>query len=189
LVIQHYENEGFESHHTEGSIFSTLFGLLFWDIIYMNIPFVFQTKFQTAPLDFRTDAFYPQRKEFIDARIEELKMDNKMEEIMKKTWEEFEGKANACVQWQRNTLEELVVIAKSAGGKLIGVIMKELAKNFKKTKGMPDLIVFDEKEFKFCEVKSQRDHLSDHQRIWIDLLIKENVQVEIGHVVEKLPKE
>eukprot|EP01080_Neovahlkampfia_damariscottae_P006638 gene6638-10803_t len=186
LVIQHYDEKGFDSYHTESSIFVTIFGLLFWDIIYMDIPCVFQTKFQTSPLDFRTIAFYPQRKKEIDERLEEIKKDGKMEELINKTWENYEGKANACINWSRITLEEIILIVKSAGGILISSIMLELAKNFKKTKGMPDLIVFDENEFKFCEVKSQRDHLSDHQRIWIDVLIKSNVTVEICHVVEKL---
>lgn len=32
--------------------------LLFWDIIFAPIPGVFETPYQTAPLDMRSDAFY-----------------------------------------------------------------------------------------------------------------------------------
>eukprot|EP00050_Salpingoeca_kvevrii_P001852 m.181784 g.181784 ORF g.181784 m.181784 type:complete len:54 (-) comp10475_c0_seq1:645-806(-) len=38
----------------------TIFGLLMWDIIFADIPNVFCCRFQSAPLDFRTDAFFRQ---------------------------------------------------------------------------------------------------------------------------------
>jgi Fanconi-associated nuclease 1 len=38
------------------------------------------------------------------------------------------------------------------------------------------------------EVKSQNDHLSDHQRFWIHTLVTAGAKVDVCHVVEKLPK-
>ncbi len=40
--------------------------LLFWDIIYMPVPEVFQHQYQMAPLDFGTLFFYMNRKKIID---------------------------------------------------------------------------------------------------------------------------
>ena len=52
--------------HCEGSCFRTLFGILFWDIIYSSqVPDVFLTPFQDAPLDLNTfPDFYMNRMYF-----------------------------------------------------------------------------------------------------------------------------
>jgi Fanconi-associated nuclease 1 len=56
--------------HCEGSILITIFGLLFWEIIFdASVPMVFQSPYQTAPLDFWTEMFYRSRKQRIDERI------------------------------------------------------------------------------------------------------------------------
>lgn len=49
LALQHYaqmEHGGWRGIHCEGSIFRTLYGLLFWDIIFAPVPDVFLHPFQ-----------------------------------------------------------------------------------------------------------------------------------------------
>jgi signal transduction histidine kinase len=49
LVLQHYAREesgSWQGIHCENSIWHILFGLLFWDIIFADVPHVFQSKFQ-----------------------------------------------------------------------------------------------------------------------------------------------
>jgi Fanconi-associated nuclease 1 len=48
------------------------FALLFWDILFSPLPGVFETPFQTAPLDLATDAFFPLRRSAINARLAEI---------------------------------------------------------------------------------------------------------------------
>lgn len=185
-VSRYYKKEfGFNAVHSEGSVFLNLFGLFFWDIIYTNIPFVFQSKFQTGPLDFRTDAFYEQRKEAIDNRLKEIK-EKINEEVLEKVWNENNGIQNACVRWDTYLYEDLMKIAKLIGGNVLSCIFERLSRNMKDLKGMPDLILFKDDDLRFCEVKSQRDHLSDHQKIWIDVLIRNGAKVDVCHVLEKL---
>ena len=43
-------------------MWSTMFSLLFWDVLFMDVPNVFRTPFQSAPLDLSTPLFYPTRK-------------------------------------------------------------------------------------------------------------------------------
>jgi hypothetical protein len=43
--------------HAEGSIVTTIFGLLFWDVIFADVPGVFETPYQSAPLDLGEDTF------------------------------------------------------------------------------------------------------------------------------------
>ena len=97
--LQHYEDEGWKGYvallpwsgstyivwhrlHSEGRIVYTIFGLLFWDIIFTSIPGAFETPFQVAPLDIDTDTFYHSRRELFDKRFAEIKQ-GKAREIIR----------------------------------------------------------------------------------------------------------
>lgn len=58
--------------HAEGDIWATLFGLLMWDALFADVPDVFRTRFQTAPLDLPTPAFYPARKDALEACLNKV---------------------------------------------------------------------------------------------------------------------
>ncbi|KAF9927607.1 hypothetical protein FBU30_003029 [Linnemannia zychae] len=72
LALSYYGTLGYKGYHSENSLLATLFGLLFWDILFSPQPGVFETQFQTEPLDLRTDAFYLQRQEMILDRIAQI---------------------------------------------------------------------------------------------------------------------
>ncbi|CAO3572251.1 unnamed protein product [Mortierella alpina] len=72
LALSYYGTLGYRGFHSENSILSTLFGLLFWDILFYPQPGVFETLYQTEPLDLRTDAFFIQRQDMIMERIETI---------------------------------------------------------------------------------------------------------------------
>lgn len=52
---------------------TTLFGLLFWDVIFAPVAGAFETPYQAAPLDIAEDTFYFSRQEIADARLQEIK--------------------------------------------------------------------------------------------------------------------
>lgn len=41
---------------------------------------------------------------------------------------------------------------------------------------------------KFCEVKGPGDKLSDKQKVWIDVLLRANAEIEVGYVEEEVKK-
>ncbi|KAF9297590.1 hypothetical protein BGZ88_009516 [Linnemannia elongata] len=69
LALSYYGTLGYKGYHSENSLLATLFGLLFWDILFSPQPGVFETHYQTEPLDLRTDAFFLQRQDMILDRI------------------------------------------------------------------------------------------------------------------------
>lgn len=72
MCLSHYRAEGWKGFHSEGGIIKTLFAYLFYDIMFLYLPNVFQTEFQTCPLDLFTDGFYPARASEINHRLVEL---------------------------------------------------------------------------------------------------------------------
>lgn len=51
LCLEHYSFQGWNGIHCEGSLMNTLFGIFFWDILFMDVADVFQNEYQRAPLD------------------------------------------------------------------------------------------------------------------------------------------
>ncbi|KAM4734845.1 fanconi-associated nuclease 1 isoform 2-T2 [Anableps anableps] len=118
LCLAHYRQLGFDQGiHGEGSTFSTLFGLLMWDIIFMDgIPDVFRNPYQTCPLDLYTDCFYENRQEAIASRVQ-LLCEASVEtlcDMLEDVWTSQEGKVCSLVSWERfSSLQQAQTLAES----------------------------------------------------------------------------
>ena len=97
--------------HAETSILTTLFGLLFWDVIFAPVRGAFETKFQSAPLDIVDDSFYYARSALIEGRLEELS-DGKGVEILERHHAAHYEPKTWCigVRWEMCPLEDLTEI-------------------------------------------------------------------------------
>lgn len=70
--------------------------MIFWDILFLPLPGVFETPYQTAPLDLATDAFFPLRRSEINARLAEIE-NGHGPDILRRTHEIEKGRETWCV--------------------------------------------------------------------------------------------
>ncbi|XP_031271645.1 fanconi-associated nuclease 1 homolog [Pistacia vera] len=189
LALQHYAGEGggWQGVHTESGIWLTIFGLLMWDILFFDVPDVFRTKFQTAPLDLDTDSFYLVRKNLIESQLQKVH-DGMAEEILITSWESHVGTACRGVNWDRHSLSELRAAVTCIGGSCLASLCRHLAEDYRSwSSGMPDLLLWRfhgeyRGEAKLVEVKGPRDRLSEQQRAWLLLLMDCGFNVEVCKV-------
>jgi fanconi-associated nuclease 1 len=188
LCLSEYRRLGWQGFHSEGGIITTLFAYLFFDVLFAYIPNVFQTPFQTCPLDLHTDAFYPSRALEINRRLVEIANGDAERLIREVDSRERESKTSVIgLDWGFE-LEDLVEIVRCFQGSALAMICKVMAQEYRQRGGgVPDLLLWDSrgKEVMFAEVKSINDRLSDTQRLWIHVLISSGVAVEICHAVAK----
>ncbi|XP_037306935.2 fanconi-associated nuclease 1 [Pungitius pungitius] len=190
LSLAHYHQQGFDQGiHGEGSTFSTLFGLLLWDIIFMEgIPDVFRNSYQTCPLDLYTDRFYENRKEAIDTRVRLLSESSveTLHDMLEDVWTSQEGKVCSLVSWERfASLQQAKSLVSCLGGAFLGGIIRRMSKDYRHCRGgLPDLVVWNasNNSYKLVEVKGPTDRLSQKQQIWLDELKKLGADVEVCHV-------
>ncbi|NWX02427.1 FAN1 nuclease, partial [Caloenas nicobarica] len=190
LALTHYRQNGFDQGiHGEGSTFITLYGILMWDIIFMDdIPDVFRNSYQTFPLDLYTDSFYENRRDVIEARLQQLHMASSetLAKLIADTWTTQEGKAAALVSWGRFiSLQQVQSLAACLGGVFLSGVFRRLSKDLRHCRGgLPDLVVWrtDTHHFKLVEVKGPNDRLSHKQIIWLSELKKLGATVEVCHV-------
>nr|XP_012327893.1 fanconi-associated nuclease 1 isoform X2 [Aotus nancymaae] len=191
LALAHYRRNGFDQGiHGEGSTFSTLYGLLLWDIIFMDgIPDVFRNACQAFPLDLCTDSFFTSRGPALEARLQ-LIHDAPVESLrawVAATWQDQEGRVASLVSWDRFTsLEQAQDLVSCLGGPVLSGVCRRLAADFRHCRGgLPDLVVWNtlSHRCKLVEVKGPSDRLSHKQMIWLDELQKLGAEVEVCHVV------
>ncbi|KAI0699994.1 VRR-NUC domain-containing protein [Cytidiella melzeri] len=187
-ALQHYETSGYKGFHCEGRIVTTIFGLLFWDIIFAPIPGAFETMYQVAPLDIAEETFYTSRQELFQARLAEIK-EGKAVELLTASYDKHGPEKRVCVgvRWdlfERQDLLEIVEYLDSAG---LAAICQVLAEDYgNRTSGVPDLIIWNNElsTCKFVEVKGPGDSLQENQKTWIAVLLQAGIPVEVCHVRE-----
>ncbi|MBN3311635.1 FAN1 nuclease, partial [Atractosteus spatula] len=192
LALAHYRQQGFDQGiHGEGSTFSTLCGLLLWDILYMDgIADVFRNPYQSCPLDLHTDCFYENRKEAIETRaqlLQEASMET-LQSLLAETWHSQEGRASALVSWDRfPSLQQAQSLVACLGGRFLSGLVQRMARDYRHCRGgLPDLVVWNTQDstYKLVEVKGPNDRLSHKQMIWLDELRKLGADVEVCHVTD-----
>uniref|UniRef100_A0A803TSZ2 Fanconi-associated nuclease n=1 Tax=Anolis carolinensis TaxID=28377 RepID=A0A803TSZ2_ANOCA len=191
LALAHYKQEGFDQGiHGEGSTFTTLFGLLMWDIIFMDgIPDVFRNPFQAFPLDLYTDSFYENRREALESRLELLREASAktLRSWIEDVWSAQEGKASALLGWERfSSLHQAQSLACCFGGPFLSGVFRRLSKDLRHSRGgLPDLVVWrtEDGQYKVVEVKGPNDRLSHKQMLWLAELQELGAAVEVCHVV------
>ncbi|KAK9794912.1 hypothetical protein WJX73_005165 [Symbiochloris irregularis] len=189
LALLYYaspEGGGWTGKHSENGIWATLFGLLMWEVLFMDVPGAFRTPFQTSPLDLPTPLFYPARQQAIEARLAELRA-GAGPHLLQRRYNENRSEICSGVNWEREGLEELVEIATCVGGSGLAAVCQLLAEDHSGwAGGMPDLLLWKPGEAvaKLSEVKGPRDRLSDQQRAWITALTSAGVRCEVLKVLE-----
>ncbi|KAH9197579.1 hypothetical protein AeNC1_000451 [Aphanomyces euteiches] len=145
FVLQHFQREGWYGTHHEGSQLLMLLGLFLWDIIFMDVPHVFQTPFQDRPLDMDmrfADHFYTARAPAIEtaiAKLEECTV-NQLCEWLQTTWNDNLGKQCGLVYWDTFNLAYMQLMAVGLGAKALSQLMRIWLKHLD-TSGLPDLFM------------------------------------------------
>ncbi|KAI0177008.1 VRR-NUC domain-containing protein [Pestalotiopsis sp. NC0098] len=193
MCLSSYRSQGWKGYHAEGGIIRTLFAYLFFDVLFLYIPNVFQTAYQTCPLDLFTDSFYPTRASEINHRLVEIANGDAARIVQEVDSQERERRT--CViglNWDYE-LPDLLELVECFNGPALSTVCKVMAQEYgQRGGGLPDLILWrtePTKEVMFSEVKSANDRLSDTQRLWIHVLTGAGVRVALCNAVAKEVRE
>ena len=194
-AINHYESLGYKALWTENTYWWTLMSLFFWDVIFAKtrgavsaiiggvqtdldpsderFEQLFKQTIQVngMPADFFTPEFYERRKSLLKNKFQELQHSNLEQKLSESYKQNYGRNCRPIENWDRYKINELLISVQGViKGKLIK-ILDRLISNFNDNRaGLPDLIVYDDKDFFFAEVKSEKDKISEKQKEWHDFL-------------------
>ncbi len=191
VAIEFYKKKGYNAIWSENDYWGFLYALLFWDIIFlktdtciskpMSDPDFEQTYefYQNSggydmPHDFFSPSFYIYRNTEIKEWMDFLKTAD-IPRILKNRYEKhYLERCRPIEDWNKYSLDELLIAPRVLSNEQFLKIMERLVFSFSDyRRGFPDLIVYNDEELFFSEVKSKKDNPSEEQIIWHDYLLKE----------------
>lgn len=198
MCLAHFRSQGWKGYHAEGGIVRTVFAYLLYDVLFAYVPNVFQTAYQTCPLDLHTDAFYPSRASEVNHRLVRI-ANGEGEQLVREVWaREHERRTHVVgLDWDFD-VDDVAELVSCFDGAALAAICKVMAQEYgQRGGGIPDLILWrrqstapeDKGEVMLAEVKSANDRLSDTQRLWIHVLTGAGVKVVLCNAVAKEVRE
>ncbi|HEV7350710.1 VRR-NUC domain-containing protein [Telluribacter sp.] len=183
-VIEYYQERGYNALFSENEPWRALFGLLFWDIIYDTNVQAIHHPLQRVPSDFFLPDFYFKRHSMLKARILELGRKEDIVAAVETTYAEKFGISNVLVGWYPELLAAVRAVVELVRPTQLHAVLLEMAANLREnTRGFPDLLVWNEEEYAFVEVKSPTDHLSARQLHWQHFFADLGVSSKVLRVV------
>ena len=154
--------------HVENTLVRTLTGLIYWPVIFLDIPGAFTNPFQSGPNDLYSDDFVDARKEAITSLERDLShhgaVTEHLEGVIKEKW----NKANGLVSWslvENLPLSDLVDVMPESHIRALTSFQIRRLPQFRT--GLPDLCIVDSNgQYEFIEVKGPNDQLQPVQRLW-----------------------
>ena len=174
-----------EGFHCEGSVLSTLFSIICWDILFSDVDNVFYNQYQYSPLDLNSRDFYTNRKKQFDEYFAHLSKlsEQEISDIVTNKWELYQGTGCDGLNWDLfSDLDQckrcVVCITPPKLVKLFEIYVEDVRG---KRSGIPDLSVwnYETREFAMVEVKGPGDCLSNKQRVWLRCLDEIGIRAEL----------
>lgn len=165
----------------ESGLYTTLFGLLFWDVLFAPLPGMFQHPFQSGPQDFGSDDFYGNRLDAFKTRFQALRGADLAAEV-DSAWTDHQDRRCSGVHWDAFTREQLVRASDTLGAGLLDILQRIARHPRRHRRGLPDLLVWQPDGALLVEVKGPGDQPSVEQALWHDFLVRRGLQVHIARV-------
>lgn len=188
-ALSYYKASGWRGIHAENVIVQTLFGLVFWDIIFADVNGAFIHPFQRGPRDLSSPSFYRRRRALIQRRLKSLVCyPDAVTARIKRVLLSKHGIANPFVPWKWQQLNEVVNWFERIPVATWQHIFEQLAFDVKNNRsGFPDLWLYQDGEVKLVEVKGPGDALRPNQEQWLRRLAKCGLSIEVLHVSLESP--
>lgn len=195
VAINHYKSLGYSALWTENTYWWTLMSLFFWDVIFAKtrgavsvIIGGIQTELEPGderfeqlfkqtiqmngmPSDFFTPEFYERRKTLTKNRVQELQHSDLNQKLSESYKQNYGRNCRPIENWDKYKIDELLIsVQRVEKGKLIKIFERLISDFNNNRAGLPDLVVYDDKDFFFSEVKSEKDKISEKQKEWHDFL-------------------
>ncbi len=182
-VLADYARRGVAGFYGENQLWSTLFGLLFWDIVFMPVRGAFFNHYQRAPKDLHSADFRTARAEAIAQRLAEIRKGQDLQARLRRTMIAKEGIANPFVPWRQFEPDQLDAVVSAVPPTHLAAICDRLATNPGEFRsGLPDLIVFPDNGYQLVEVKGLGDQLQPNQSRWLLYFQRQGIPYQVTKV-------
>lgn len=182
-VVAYYSRSGVTAIRTENQLWRSLFGLLFWPILYEQGKANLSNEFERVPHSLKTNQFYNEHSDMIEDTLCSIHSTQSLYELLVKHCAKYFGKANAIFMWRSDLLEHLNVFINNSPLPNILLHLKAMALDYVNLKdGYPDIMVVENGHLRFEEIKAPGDSLRRNQLVTLQKLKQHGFDVHITQV-------
>ena len=182
-VIEYYESHGFVAFRTENLIWRTLFGLLFWDELFIGGDAGLHSPFEFLPASLANGTFYDQHREHIEERLASLADTAATKKRLLKTSTQHYGTSNGVFRWRRSVNEAIFALLDNAEAASTAAMLRRICGDYRQSRyGYPDLMVVDSDGARFIEVKAEGDQLRRNQLLRLEQLRDAGFRADVVRV-------
>jgi len=170
-VVAWYQQRGMQAYRVENTLWRTLFGLFFWDLLFGSDRAMLHSPFELLPGTLRDGSFYRDNEFDIEARLALLDDPGAARlELLRASTRHF-GTPNGIFRWSQPTLDALFALLGVASGSQIRPVLRRFCDSYADARhGYPDLLVIDPDGPRFVEVKAEGDQLRRNQLLRLEQL-------------------
>ena len=181
-VVEFYTGQGLVSYKTENELFKSLFGLVFWDIMFAkNAPA--GNEFDTRPHYIIHNNLYQECTAQVDGLLKKLGTCKALAKHVVQQATLHYGKPNGIFRWHKNIIKRLGCLLQYSDIKAVQGILFAMAENYALYHdGFPDIMVVEDNALRFEEIKATGDVLRKNQLITMAKLKECGFTVDITQV-------
>ena len=170
-ILEYFELQDVAAYRTENLLWRTLFGLLFWDELFVDQDAGLHSPFEFLPSSLVSGAFGRDRENEIGAKLDLLNDTNALKRRLLKTGTTHYGTPNGVFRWRREMSEAVFALLDHAEPMSIATIIERFCLDYEGSRyGYPDLMVVDDAGVRFVEVKAPGDQLRRNQLLRLEQL-------------------
>lgn len=182
-VVAYYKRNGAMAIRTENQLWRSLFGLVFWPVLYEQTRSNLGNQFERIPPVLKHNQFYSSHKQAIDALLKTLDSTQALLSHIVKQATMHYGKANSIFMWRANLLENIKLFLSYAPFEAVIEWLKAIAKDYLSlSDGYPDILVLDNDKMRFEEIKAPGDKLRRNQLVTLQKLKQLGFDVHVTQV-------
>jgi len=182
-VVEYFQGLGHAAYRTENLVWRTLFGLMFWDELYVSGDASLHSPFEFLPAALANGQFYDQHHERIEEKLALLHEAAAAKRELLRISTQYYGTPNGVFRWRRELNDAVFALIDYSDSNALVRSLRRLCSNYRESRyGYPDVMVIDEQGVRFLEVKTEGDQLRRNQLLRLEQLRADGFRAEVLRV-------
>lgn len=164
-ACRYYQQQGLQAFHSENHLWLALFGLLFWQELFLSTESAIYNEFEKRPRDLTSGGFYRRQALAIEQKLQLLTQPEQALQFILQNLTQFYPRPNAVFNWRPELAEQLPLLLRGLPASALMTLLRQMATDFRRySHGFPDLcLVTASGELSFVELKARGDAVRRNQ--------------------------
>lgn len=179
-AVAWFRARGQQAFRVENSLWRTLFGLLFWDLLFDGDAARRHSPFERLPSTLGERRFLVEHGRAIEQRLSLLDDRKALRRHLLRVCSARFGTANGIFRWRQETLDAMHALIEAAPARALRDMLGLFCVDYPSARhGYPDLLVIDGAGVRFVEIKSDGDQLRRNQLLRLEQLRRAGFRADV----------